>query len=61
MAEEAAKLRHGQSLPALGPLAQARFAAVAASEVGVALAGSVPVALVTVRSGQLQPLRVFNL
>jgi hypothetical protein len=29
--------------------------------VGVALAKSVPVALVTVQSGQLQPLRVFNL
>lgn len=60
-AEEAAKLRHGQTLPALGHSAQARFAAVVASEVGVALAGGVPVALVTVRSGQLQPLRVFNL
>ena len=60
-AEEAAKLRHGQTLPALGPSAQARYAAVTESGVGVALASSVPVALVTVRSGQLHPLRVFNL
>ena len=60
-ADEAAKLRHGQTLPALGPSAVARFSAVSTSGVGVALARSVPVALVTVQSGQLQPLRVFNL
>jgi tRNA pseudouridine55 synthase len=60
-ADEAAKLRHGQTLPALSPSALARFSAVSTSSVGVALARSVPVALVTVQSGQLQPLRVFNL
>ena len=38
--------------PALGPSAQARFAAVATSEVRCCAAGSVPVALVTVRSGR---------
>lgn len=60
-ADEAVKLRHGQTLPALGPSAQARFEEVISSEIGVALASSVPVALVSVKSGQLQPLRVFNL
>ena len=58
---EAAKLRHGQTLPALGPGAEARFSEIVMAGTGVALAGSVPVALVTVRTGQLQPLRVFNL
>ena len=60
-AGEAAKLRHGQTLPALGPSAAARFAAVASTGTGVALSGDDPVALVTVKAGQLQPLRVFNL
>jgi tRNA pseudouridine55 synthase len=60
-AGEAAKLRHGQTLPALGPSAAARFAAVARTGTGVALSGDDPVALVTVKAGQLQPLRVFNL
>ncbi len=58
---EAAKLRHGQTLPALGPEAERRFSEIVMAGTGVALAGSVPVALVTVRTGQLQPLRVFNL
>ena len=60
-AGEAAKLRHGQTLPALGPSAAARFAEVARTGTGVALSGDDPVALVTVKAGQLQPLRVFNL
>ena len=60
-AGEAAKLRHGQTLPALGPSASARFANVLAAGTGVALSGGDPVALVTVKAGQLQPLRVFNL
>ena len=60
-AGEAAKLRHGQTLPALGPSAAARFAEVATTGTGGALSGDDPVALVTVKAGQLQPLRVFNL
>ena len=60
-AGEAAKLRHGQTLPALSPAAEARFAGVVAAGTGVAIAGSVPVALVSVKAGQLHPLRVFNL
>lgn len=60
-AGEAAKLRHGQTLPALSPSAEARFSEIVTAGTGVALAGSVPVALVTVKAGQLQPLRVFNL
>jgi tRNA pseudouridine55 synthase len=60
-AGEAAKLRHGQTLPALSPAAAARFAEVVAAGTGVAIAGSVPVALVSVKAGQLHPLRVFNL
>ena len=60
-AGEAAKLRHGQTLPALSPAAGARFAEIVAAGTGVAIAGSVPVALVSVKAGQLHPLRVFNL
>ena len=60
-AGEAAKLRHGQTLPALSPVVEARFAEVVAAGTGVAIAGSVPVALVSVKAGQLHPLRVFNL
>ena len=60
-AGEAAKLRHGQTLPALSPAAEARFAEVVSAGTGVAIAGSVPVALVSVKAGQLHPLRVFNL
>ena len=60
-AGEAAKLRHGQTLPALSPAAGARFAEIVAAGTGVAIAGSVPVALVSVKAGQLPPLRVFNL
>ena len=60
-AGEAAQLRHGQTLPALSPAAEARFSEIVTTGTGVALAGSVPVALVTVKAGQLQPLRVFNL
>ena len=60
-AGEAAKLRHGQTLPALGPSAAARFQDVAMTGTGVALSGDDPVALVTVKAGHLQPLRVFNL
>ena len=60
-AGEAAKLRHGQTLPALSPAAEARFAELVAAGTGVAIAGSVPVALVSVKAGQLHPLRVFNL
>ena len=60
-AGEAAKLRHGQTLPALSPAAEERFAEVVSAGTGVAIAGSVPVALVSVKAGQLHPLRVFNL
>ena len=60
-AGEAAKLRHGQTLSALSLAAEARFAEIVAAGTGVAIAGSVPVALVSVKAGQLHPLRVFNL
>ena len=60
-AGEAAKLRQGLTLPALSPAAGARFAEIVAAGTGVAIAGSVPVALVSVKAGQLHPLRVFNL
>ena len=60
-AGEAAKLRHGQTLPALGPSAETRVAEVTGRGTGVALLGNQPVALVTVKAGKVQPLRVFNL
>lgn len=60
-AGEAAKLRHGQTLSALGPSAEPRVAGVLDRGTGVALLGDQPVALVTVKAGKIQPLRVFNL
>ena len=60
-AGEAARLRHGQTLPALGPSATTRFGEVMSATVGVALSGEIPVALVHVQAGELKPLRVFNL
>ena len=60
LAGEAAKLRHGQTLDALSPAAEARFSEVVLAGTGVAIAGSVPVALVSVKAGRLHPLRVFN-
>ena len=60
-AGEAAKLRHGQTLPALGPSAETRVAELVGRGTGVAMIGDQPVALVTVKAGRIQPLRVFNL
>ena len=58
---EATKLRHGQTLPALSPSAQQRFGALIAGDNAVALCGDVPVALVALKAGAVRPVRVLNL
>ena len=58
---EAAKLRHGQTLPALGASAQQRFAMLIAGDTAIAIEGQTPVALVMVKAGVICPVRVLNL
>jgi tRNA pseudouridine55 synthase len=59
--DEADRFRHGQTLPATDAKAQVRFACLKPDTVGIALCGDVPVALVTIRSGEVRSVRVFNL
>ena len=58
---EAAKLRHGQTLPALSASAQQRFAMLIAGDTAIAIEGQTPVALVMVKAGVICPVRVLNL
>ena len=58
---EATKLRHGQTLPALGASAQQRFAMLMAGDTAIAIEGQTPVALVVVKAGVVCPVRVLNL
>ncbi len=58
---EATKLRHGQTLPALSPTAQQRFGALMAGDTAITLCGDVPVALVALKAGAVCPVRVLNL
>ena len=58
---EAAKLRHGQSIEATSPLAQQRFIALHQGATGIALNGDQPVALVALKAGAVCPVRVLNL
>jgi tRNA pseudouridine55 synthase len=58
--DEAAKFRHGQTLSTASATAQARFASLQPDAVAIALCGEQPVALVTVKAGELRPVRVFN-
>ncbi len=58
---EAVKLRHGQSIPALSLSAQKRFMALQAGETAIAMSGDMPVALVALKEGAVCPVRVLNL
>mgnify|MGYP000031565847 FL=1 len=58
---EATKLRHGQTLPALSALAQQRFAMLLTGCTAIAIEDQTPVALVTLKGGAVCPVRVLNL
>ena len=58
--DEAAKFHHGQPLSMASATAQARFASLQPDAVAIALCGEQPIALVTVKAGELRPVRVFN-
>ena len=58
---EAAKLRHGQTLPALSASAQQRFAMLATESTAIAIEGQTPVAFVMLKAGAICPVRVLNL
>jgi tRNA pseudouridine55 synthase len=58
---EATKLRHGQTLPALNASARQRFSMLMTGSTAIAIEGNTPVALVTLKSGAIRPTRVLNL
>ena len=58
--DEAARVRHGQTLSMTSALAQARFVSFQPDMVAIALCGEQPVALVRVKANELRPVRVFN-
>ena len=58
---EAKKLRHGQTLPAISAAARDRFQALLTGTTAIAIEGNHPVALVVVKSGAVCPVRVLNI
>jgi tRNA pseudouridine55 synthase len=58
---EATKLRHGQTLPALSASAQKRFDMLLTGCTAIAIEDQTPVALVTLKGGAVCPVRVLNL
>ena len=58
---EAKMLRQGQKLPALSASAKQRFAMLMTVSTAIAIEGQTPVALVTLKSGAICPVRVLNL
>jgi tRNA pseudouridine55 synthase len=58
---EANKLRHGQTLPAISAPAQDRFQALLTGVTAIAMEGDRPVALVMVKAGAICPVRVLNI
>ena len=58
---EAIKLRHGQTLPAISASAQDRFQALLTGSTAIAMEGDRPVALVVVKAGAVCPVRVLNI
>ena len=58
---EATKLRHGQTLPAISASAQDRFHALLTGVTAIAMEGDLPVALVVVKAGVVCPVRVLNI
>ena len=59
--DEAIKLRHGQTLPAISASAQDRFQALLTGATAIAMEGDCPVALVVVKAGAVCPVRVLNI
>lgn len=58
---EATKLRHGQTLPAISATERNRFQALLIGATGIAVDGDCPVALVVVKAGAVCPVRVLNI
>ena len=58
---EATKLRHGQTLPAITASEQDRFQALLTGATAIATEGDRPVALVVVKAGSVCPVRVLNI
>ena len=58
---EATKLRHGQTIPAISASAQDRFQALLTGATAIAMEGDRPVALVVVKAGAVCPVRVLNI
>ncbi|MBL6595680.1 MAG: tRNA pseudouridine(55) synthase TruB [Candidatus Puniceispirillum sp.] len=58
---EATKLRHGQTLPAISASAQDRFQALLTGATAIAMDGERPVALVVIKAGAVCPVRVLNI
>ncbi len=58
---EAVKLRHGQTLPALSLSVRKCLLALQAGKTAIAMSGDMPVALVALKDGAVCPVRVLNL
>ena len=58
---EASRLRHGQTLPAISAAARGRFEALLTGATAVAIEGDRPVALVVIKAGAVCPIRVLNI
>ena len=58
---EANRLRHGQTLPAISANARDRFQALLTGATAIAVEGNRPVALVVIKAGAVCPVRVLNM
>ena len=58
---EACRLRHGQTLPAISAAARGRFEALLTGATAIAIEGDRPVALVVIKAGAVCPIRVLNI
>ena len=58
---EANRLRHGQTLPAISAKSRDRFEALLTGATAIAIEGDRPVALVVIKAGAVCPIRVLNI
>ena len=58
---EAIRLRHGQTLPAISAAARRRYEALLTGATAIAIEGDRPVALVVIKGGAVCPIRVLNI
>ena len=58
---EASRLRHGQTLPAISAAERGRFEALLTGATAIAIEGDSPVALVVIKDGAVCPIRVLNI